>query len=69
MRRPRPPRGCRAIKKKAPKNSLENVVNLEYLGTSVTNRIYVYEETERRLNSENPSYHSGSNFIDLPVKV
>jgi hypothetical protein len=39
------------------------------LGTVVTNRSYVYDETERRLNSGNPCCHAGSNVIDLPVKV
>jgi len=39
------------------------------LGTVVTNRSCVYEETERRLNSGYPCYSAGSNVIDLPVKV
>lgn len=42
---------------------------IEILGTVVRNRSYVYEKTERRLNSGNRCYHAGSNVIDLPVKI
>jgi len=38
------------------------------LGTVVTNRSCVYEETSRRLNSSYPCYPAGSNVIDLPVR-
>jgi hypothetical protein len=38
------------------------------LGTAVTNRSYVHEVIERRLNSGNPFCYSGSNVIDLPSK-
>lgn len=39
------------------------------LGVVVTNRCYVFEDIERRLNSGNRCCHAGSNVIDLPFNV
>jgi hypothetical protein len=39
----------------------ENVTQLKYSGTTVTNQNLIQEEIERRLNSGNACYHSVQN--------
>jgi hypothetical protein len=43
--------------------SVENVSQLKYLETRVTNQNLIQKEIKRRLNSENTCYHSVQNLL------
>jgi hypothetical protein len=56
--------------------SFEDVVNFEYLGTTLTDQNCMQEEIKSRLNSGNACYHSGQSLLysrllsrNLKVKV
>jgi hypothetical protein len=41
----------------------ENVSQIRYMGTTVTNQNFILEEIKRRLNSGNACYHSIRTFF------
>jgi hypothetical protein len=43
--------------------SSENVAQLKYFGTTITNKNLIQEEIKRRLNSGNACYHSVQNLL------
>jgi hypothetical protein len=43
--------------------SFENVAQFRYLGTTITNRNLIQEETKRRLSSGNACYHSVQSLL------
>jgi hypothetical protein len=59
---------------KIAKRSFENMEQLKYLGTNVTNQNFIQEEIKRRLNSGNACYHSAqtlfpSRLLSKNVKI
>jgi hypothetical protein len=46
----------------------ENMVQITYLGTTVTNQNVIQEEMKRRLNSGNASYHSVQNLFSSRLR-
>jgi hypothetical protein len=46
----------------------ENVAQLRYLGTTITNENLIQEEINRRLNSGNACYHSVQNFLSSRLR-
>jgi hypothetical protein len=45
------------------KRCFENVAQLRYFGTTITNQNLIQEEIKRRLNSGNACYHSVQNLL------
>jgi hypothetical protein len=43
--------------------SFENVSQLKYFGTTITNQSLIQEEIKLRLNSDNACYHSVQNIL------
>jgi hypothetical protein len=47
--------------------SFGNVVQLQYLGTTVTSQNLIQEEIKWRMNSGNACYHSFRNILSFPL--
>jgi hypothetical protein len=55
--------GGQSLDIKRDNRSFENVSQLKYLGTTVTNQNLIQEEIDRRSNSSNACYHSVQNLL------
>jgi hypothetical protein len=54
---------CQNRDTKISNSSPENVAHIKYLATTITNQNLIREESKRRLNCNNASYHSVQNHV------